>query len=112
MRRGGVWNAVEGRRERQKVWRNRTFGFGGLQPLEIPQNHQSFVWKGLEKNTLDLEKLGEMQGGPPLFRHLGKRRDCGRPSLRTRRRFISWRAGLLRLRLAMTDGGTGKPLTV
>jgi hypothetical protein len=57
-----------------------TLGFGGLQPLEIPQNRQSFVWKSLEQNTPDLEKLGEMQGGPPLFRHLrrlsGERRDC------------------------------------
>jgi hypothetical protein len=32
-----------------------------LQPLEIPQNGQSFVWKSFEKNTLDLERLGEKQ---------------------------------------------------
>jgi hypothetical protein len=30
-----------------------------LQPIEIPQNRQSFVWKSLEKNNRDLEKLGE-----------------------------------------------------
>ncbi len=77
MRRGGVWNTAEERRKSTKIWRNITWGFGGLQLLEIPQNRQSFVWKSLEKNTPDLEKLGEMQGGPPLFRHLGDRRDCG-----------------------------------
>src|SRR5580704_7189207 len=57
-----------------------------------------------------LEKLGEMQGGPPLFRHLrGSSASAAiveyettQPSLRTHRRVISWRAGLLRLRLAMT----------
>jgi hypothetical protein len=121
MWRGGVGNTVEGRRERQKIWSKSTLGFGGLQPLEIAQNRQSFVWKTLEKNTLDLEKLGEMQGGPPLFRRLRcvssataeiVGHETTRPWLRTHRRFISWRAGLLRLRLAMTDGGTDTPRTV
>jgi hypothetical protein len=42
---------------------------GGLQPLEIPQNHQSFLWKSLDENMLDLEKLGELQSRPPLFGH-------------------------------------------
>jgi hypothetical protein len=64
---------------------NNTLGFGGLQHVEIPQNRQSFVWKSLEQNTLDLEKLGETQGGPPLFRHLGERRDCGNARLHGRR---------------------------
>jgi hypothetical protein len=76
-----VGNTVEGRRERQKIWSPNTLGFGGLQPLEIAQNRQNFVWKSLEQNTLDLEKLGEIQGGPPLFRlrcvSLGERCDCG-----------------------------------
>jgi hypothetical protein len=95
MRRGGVWNAVEGRRGRQKIWRNNTLGFGGLQHVEIPQNRQSFVWKSLEQNTLDLEKLGETQGGPPLFRHLRselieprKEHADGEPRLR------NWRGAL------------------
>jgi hypothetical protein len=69
MRRGGVWNTAEGRREPQKVWRKIKGGFEGLQPLEIPQNRQSFLWKSLDKNMLDLEKLGKMQSTPPLFRH-------------------------------------------
>ena len=67
IRRGGVWNTAEERRKSTKIWRNITWGFGGLQPLEIPQHRQSFVWKSLDENTLDLEKLGEMQGGSPLF---------------------------------------------
>src|ERR1700689_905211 len=83
MWRGGVGNTVEGRRERQKIWSTSTLGFGGLQAVEIPQNHQSFVWKSLEQNTLDLEKFGKMQGAPPLFRHLGERRDCGTPDYTT-----------------------------
>jgi hypothetical protein len=33
--------------------------FGGLQPVEIPQNRQSFLWKSLQKTSGDLEKLGE-----------------------------------------------------
>ena len=70
----------KGSRRRGKVWKRDSFGLGALQPIEIPQNRQSFVWKSLEKNDRDLEKLGEMQGGPPLFRHLrrlsGERRDC------------------------------------
>ena len=42
MRRGGVWNTAEERRKSTKIWRNITWGFGGLQLLEIPQNRQSF----------------------------------------------------------------------
>jgi hypothetical protein len=34
-----------------------------LQPLEIPQNGQRFVWKSLDENSLDLEKLAEKLGG-------------------------------------------------
>src|SRR5271168_2799209 len=55
---------------RQKIWRVHTYGLGGLQPLEIPQNGQSFVWKSLDKNSQDLEKLAEMRGRPPSFRRL------------------------------------------
>jgi hypothetical protein len=39
-----------------------TLGLDGLQPIEIPQNGQSFLWKSLEKNTRDLEKLAEKLG--------------------------------------------------
>jgi hypothetical protein len=34
-------------------------GLGGLQPVEIPQNGQSFLWKSLQKKGRYLEKLGE-----------------------------------------------------
>src|SRR5271163_2771728 len=63
MRPGGVWNTAEGRRERQKNLEKHHLGSGGLQPLDIPQNRQSFVWKSLDKNSPDLEKLGQMRGG-------------------------------------------------
>jgi hypothetical protein len=36
-----------------------------LQPIEIPQNRQSFLWKGLEKNKRDLERLAKELGAPP-----------------------------------------------
>jgi hypothetical protein len=36
-----------------------------LQPIEIPQNRQSFLWKGLEKNKRDLERLAQELGAPP-----------------------------------------------
>jgi hypothetical protein len=34
------------------------FGLRLSQPLEIPQDRQSFLWKCLEKTSADLEKLG------------------------------------------------------
>jgi hypothetical protein len=34
-------------------------GLGALQHLEIPQNRQNFLWKCLEKNMRDLQKLGK-----------------------------------------------------
>jgi hypothetical protein len=33
-----------------------SFSFGGSQPVEIPQNRQSFHWKSLQKTSGDLEK--------------------------------------------------------
>jgi hypothetical protein len=45
-------------------------GLEGLQPLEIPQNRQRNLWKSLEQNSPDLERLGEKLGA-----------DGGRPSL-------------------------------
>ena len=63
--------AVSGIRRREaratKVWRNIKGGFLGLQPIEIPQNRQNFLWKSLEQNTLDLEKLGKMQADRHYF---------------------------------------------
>jgi hypothetical protein len=53
-----------------------SFSFGGLQPVEIPQNRQSFLWKSLQKTSGDLEKLGERFGGAPLFRRLCSSRDA------------------------------------
>src|ERR1700722_15557325 len=67
MRRGGVRNTVEGRRERQKIWSKSTLGFGGLQPVEIPQNGQSFVWKSLEKNTLRFGKAWRIARRPAII---------------------------------------------
>jgi hypothetical protein len=54
----------------EKRRRNVIVGSGGLQPVEIPQNRQSFLWKSLAKTSLILEMLGKMQGGAPLFRRL------------------------------------------
>jgi hypothetical protein len=44
-----------------------TFGLDLLQPVEIPQNRQRFLWKYLEKKGLDLEILGKSleESGPP-----------------------------------------------
>jgi hypothetical protein len=67
MRRGGVWNTAEGKREPQNIWRNIKAGLGGLQPPEIPENHQSFLWKSLAKTSLDLEKLGKIQADRHYF---------------------------------------------
>jgi hypothetical protein len=60
----GTWrdyakNAVERRPMRQKKFGKDTFGLRPLQPPEITQNHQSFLWKSLEENRRVLEKLGE-----------------------------------------------------
>jgi hypothetical protein len=38
-------------------------GLEALQLIEIPQNHQSFLWKSLEGNTPFLERLGKKLGG-------------------------------------------------
>jgi hypothetical protein len=60
---------------RREGWGGEKFGetsFRGLEackPLKS-QNRQSFLWKSLQKKSLNLEKLGKVQGGPPLFRHL------------------------------------------
>src|ERR1700733_13383720 len=55
---------------RRKNLETDLIGLQPLQPVEIPQNGQSFLWKSLDKNSRDLEKLGEKAWRPPLFRHL------------------------------------------
>src|SRR5271163_121541 len=40
-----------------------SLGLEALQALEIPQNRQRNLWKSLEKNSLDLERLGQKLGG-------------------------------------------------
>ena len=50
-------------KEKAKYLEDDSLGLEALQPIEIPQNGQSFLWKSLEKNSRDLEKLGEMLGG-------------------------------------------------
>jgi hypothetical protein len=57
MRRGGGANMVEKRRTARKNLEADSLGLEPLQALEIPQNGQSFVWKCLDENTPDLEKL-------------------------------------------------------
>jgi len=37
-------------------------GLDGLQPIEIPQNGQSFLWKSLDKDSRVLEKLAKKLG--------------------------------------------------
>ena len=48
--------------EKAKYLEEDTLGLEALQPIEIPQNGQSFLWKSLEKNSRDLERLGEKLG--------------------------------------------------
>jgi hypothetical protein len=60
---GGVQNEADRARRATKDLESHTYGLRGLQPLEIPQNGQRFVWKSLDKNSLDLEKLAEKLGG-------------------------------------------------
>ena len=60
----GTWrdyakNAVERRPMSQKKFGKDSFGLRPLQPPEIAQNRQSFLWKSLEENRRGLEKLGE-----------------------------------------------------
>jgi hypothetical protein len=75
-----------------------------LQPVEIPQNRQSFLW---QKTSGDLEKLGERLGGAPLFYRLcslPRRRGVG---LEARRRFAAGRENFP-TRKALKSHETGK----
>jgi hypothetical protein len=67
MRRGGVWNTAEGRREPQKFGETSKVVFWPCNPLKSHKTAQSFLWKSLEQNTLDLEKLGKMQADRHYF---------------------------------------------
>jgi hypothetical protein len=51
MRCGGVWNVGERGPAGRKIWKAVLYGLRPLQPLEIPQNRQSFLWKSLAKTT-------------------------------------------------------------
>jgi hypothetical protein len=55
---GGIQNAAERRPAATKNLETIIFHLQPLQLLEIPQNHQSFLWKCLEKTSGYLEKLG------------------------------------------------------
>jgi hypothetical protein len=73
------WNTAKKRAIARKDLEKRFFGLRPSQPLEIPQNRQSFLWKCLEKTSGDLEKLGKKLGGSPLFRHLCPSRNAAAP---------------------------------
>jgi hypothetical protein len=45
----GMW--AKGGRWGRKIWKAVLYGLRPLQPLEIPQNRQSFLWKSLAKTT-------------------------------------------------------------
>ena len=67
----GMWrdyakNAVESRPMRRKKFGKDSFGLRPLQPPEITQNRQSFLWKSLEENRRGLEKLLE-KAWPRLY---------------------------------------------
>jgi hypothetical protein len=61
----------------QKIWSDIIWGFLGLQPLEIPQNGQRNVWKSLDRNTLDLEKLAKKLGARLCFAAFAPARRAG-----------------------------------
>jgi hypothetical protein len=67
MRRGGGGNMVEKRRAARKNLEADSLGLEPLQALEIPQNGQSFVWKCLDENTPDLEKLAKTACRPAFI---------------------------------------------
>jgi hypothetical protein len=89
----GIWrdyakNAVENKPMRQKKFRKGSFGLRPLQPPEITQNRQSFLWKSLEENRRDLEKLGEKAWArlyfdifAPLGNARGAHRELARDTL-------------------------------
>jgi hypothetical protein len=77
MRRCGVWNTAERRRTTTKNLERHHLGFLGLQHLEIPQNGQRNVWKSLDRNTLDLERLAKKLGARLCFAAFAPARRAG-----------------------------------
>src|SRR5271154_6229799 len=77
MRREGVWNEAERRPAGRRKLEMDLSDLEPLQPLEIPQNRQSFLWKCLEKNSRVLEKLAIKFWRSPLFRNLRRRSSNG-----------------------------------
>src|SRR6202167_5542255 len=75
MRSRGVQNAAERGRPGSKNLDGVKGRLEAWYPLEIPQNRQSFVWKGLEQNTRVLEKLGKRLGGCLYSATVGSRRQ-------------------------------------
>jgi hypothetical protein len=65
MRSDGAQNASERGRVPRKNLERSLLDLEALQPIEIPQNRQSFLWKALEKNKRDLERFAQKLGGAP-----------------------------------------------
>jgi hypothetical protein len=59
IRRSGVRNAAETERAASKSLETIKVHLEPLQPPEIPQNHQRFLWKCLEKTSGYLEMCGK-----------------------------------------------------
>jgi hypothetical protein len=59
MRSDGAQNASERWRIPRKSLEKILLALEALQLIEIPRNHQRFLWKSLEKNKLDLERLAQ-----------------------------------------------------
>jgi hypothetical protein len=78
-----VKNTVERRSMRQKKFGKDSFDLRPLQPPEITQNRQSFLWKSLEQNIVNLEKLGEKAWARLYFTIFSPSPNPRRPS-RTR----------------------------
>src|ERR1700722_19690372 len=106
-RRCGVWNTAERRRETTKNLERHHLGFLGLQHLEIPQNDQRNVWKSLDRNTLDLEKLAKKLGARLCFAAFALARRAGlepEPAERGYGDALLNRYSLTRVRLAARKG--------
>ena len=103
----GVWNTAERRRETTKNLERHHLGFLGLQHLEIPQNDQRNVWKSLDRNTLDLEKLAKKLGARLCFAAFALARRAGlepEPAERGYGDALLNRYSLTRVRLAARKG--------
>jgi len=60
----------------QKKFGKDSFGLRPLQPPEITQNRQSFLWKSSEQNRRGLEKLGEKAWTRLYFDIFAPSRQC------------------------------------